>query len=37
MEKSVLFLDQALNPTTRNNLKKFSLRMSMMKHQQAWK
>jgi len=33
----MLFLDQAIKPTTGNNFKKFSLRMSMIKHQQVWK
>jgi len=37
MGKCMLFFDQVLKPTTGNNFKMFSLRMSMMKHQQVWK
>ena len=33
MGKCMLFFDQALKPTIGYNFKKFSFRMSMMKHQ----
>jgi len=36
-QKFTLSFDHTLKPTIGNNLKKLSLRMSMIEHQQAWK